>query len=218
MFRYSLYTIPSRKHLPAIDVAYTTSEIIRSADVYIKCWLHIRRGHCMFEVFIQTFSLQYYSTLFSTSNARTIDRSHLSRCAASPAADVNYSCSYRPYFCCSFYGLGDSVYIEVFYRHRTSDPDVDEVHLPFFRKRDVYGIFQRYFLNLYPSKCVTTYVNFIHIWATHASKLKVLKCTRFKTCTTRELLGDSLARAISASQPKAILKQQIGDHLSFINR
>lgn len=95
-------------------------------------------------------------------------------------------------------------------------PDRDEIHLPFFRKNDVYELFVRDFKKLYPKSLVPTSSYFYYIWKKYKSNVKVRRDTRFTKCSTCERLRDALEEAIRLGQPTDELKKQKKEHNEFV--
>ncbi len=100
-------------------------------------------------------------------------------------------------------------------------PDTDEVHLPFFRKRDVYQYFQKEFEILYGStlKCPCRSY-FYRIWKKDCRNIKVRKLGRFAKCSTCEQLRKSISDAVSRREYKTveILRQRKREHNEMIAR
>ena len=63
-------------------------------------------------------------------------------------------------------------------------PNNDEVHLPFFRKEDVFEIFKLEFQKLYPSRPIPSESYFLSTWKNHRFQVKVRKHHRFTKCDT----------------------------------
>ncbi len=95
-------------------------------------------------------------------------------------------------------------------------PDNGELHLPFFRKEEVYNIFKLEFKKLYPSREVPSQSYFLSTWKKNRFKVKVRQDTRFTKCTTCERLRSAKADAIRRGLPTDHIKKEQSEHNDFI--
>lgn len=98
-------------------------------------------------------------------------------------------------------------------------PDSGELHLPFFRKRDVYKHFRNEMKLLnptgdrpIPSKCY-----FLKIWKETCGNIKVRKTSRFAKCEICERLRAELAEAICKFKQTSDIMKQKEAHNRFIH-
>lgn len=100
-------------------------------------------------------------------------------------------------------------------------PDANEIHLPFFRKRDVYVYFKEEFNILYstPTKCPGKSY-FYRVWKRSCNTIKVRKLGRFAKCTLCEQLRKSIFGATAKRDHKLLqlLRQKKREHLDHIAR
>ncbi len=98
-------------------------------------------------------------------------------------------------------------------------PDVNETHLPFFRKRDVFSYFKEEFKTLYPlsEKCPSKSY-FYSTWKRNCRSIKVRKLGRFAKCSTCERLRRAISDAVAKRDHKnlPILRRQKADHNHLI--
>lgn len=99
-----------------------------------------------------------------------------------------------------------------------SMPDRIESHLPFFRTADVYELYKRDFINLYPDQTPLQYNRFMETWKMHCGHVKVKKSTRFTKCSLCERLREALAQATRDGTPCGVLKQKKAAHYDFVFR
>ena len=97
-----------------------------------------------------------------------------------------------------------------------SMPDNGEFHLPFFRKKDVYEIFQLQYKKLYPTRQVPSQSYFLMCWKNNRDHIKVRRESRFTKCGTCERLRSALADAIRKGIPTDDLKKEKLAHNQFI--
>ena len=97
-----------------------------------------------------------------------------------------------------------------------SMPDNGELHLPFFRKDEVYGIFKSEYKTLYPTRETPSQSYFLHIWQKERSKVKIRQNTRFTKCNTCERLRSAKAEAIRKGLPTDHIKREQAVHNEFI--
>lgn len=96
-------------------------------------------------------------------------------------------------------------------------PNVSEIHIPFFRKGDVYRAFVREHSILYGSK-PSTQSYFFHIWKHFCSQIKVRKIRPFSNCSRCDELRDALAKAVQDGLSVSHLKKEKEDHNSWVRR
>ena len=84
-------------------------------------------------------------------------------------------------------------------------PDVHEIHLPFFRKWDVYAHFKNELNILFNNneKCPCKSF-FYRTWKIHCRKIKVRKVGRFTKCTTCERLRKAIGDAVANHDLKTV--------------
>ncbi len=100
-------------------------------------------------------------------------------------------------------------------------PDTSEIHLPFFRKRDVLRSFKEEFRILYPiDVCLPSTSYFYRIWRKYAKNIKVRKLGRFAKCTICEQLREGMAEAAKnrVHKRQVLLKKQKVEHLEMIGK
>lgn len=95
-------------------------------------------------------------------------------------------------------------------------PDNGELHLPFFRKEDVYEVFILQFKKLYPTKDFPGKSYFYASWKKHRFNVKVRQETRFTKCGTCERLRAALAEAIRRGLPTDDIKKEKTAHNDFV--
>ncbi len=100
-------------------------------------------------------------------------------------------------------------------------PDRDEIHLPYFRKRDVYSYFKEEFRLLHPPsiKCPSDSY-FYSTWKKHCRMFKVRKLGRFAKCTTCEQLRKSISDSVAKRDYKslAVYRRKKAEHNEMIAR
>ncbi len=98
-------------------------------------------------------------------------------------------------------------------------PDQDEIHLPHFRKRDVYQFFKDEFTILHgvDVKCPCKSY-FYKTWKRHCRHIKVRKLGRFAKCTTCEQLRKSIHDAAARRDYKslAVYRRKKAEHNELI--
>ena len=100
-------------------------------------------------------------------------------------------------------------------------PDWNEIHLPFFKKRDVYFYLSQEFKILYPSDVkVPSKSYFYSTWKKYCRNIKVRKLGRFAKCSTCEHLRKSIHDALCRKDFKTVheLRSQKTEHNEFIAR
>ncbi len=100
-------------------------------------------------------------------------------------------------------------------------PDSEEIHLPFFRKRDVYGYFVDEFKLLYTDSIKVPTKSYFHrTWKRHCWNIKVRRLGRFAKCSICEKLRKGIHDATAKRDYKtlAILRQQKAEHNELIGR
>ncbi len=97
-------------------------------------------------------------------------------------------------------------------------PDVNEHHLPYFRKKEVYNEFRKEFPLLYGSKRIPHYAYFISTWKQFCFRIKVRKFRRFAKCTICEQLRTTIKEAVSKRQNTKELIRQKAEHIADIKR
>lgn len=95
-------------------------------------------------------------------------------------------------------------------------PDSGELHLPFFRKYDVYTQFVDEYRKLYPSSDAPTQHYFLRTWKEHCRNIKVRRSTRFTICDECERLREALRKAISDNMSTADIRRQKRTHIDYI--
>ncbi len=100
-------------------------------------------------------------------------------------------------------------------------PDVDEIHLPFFRKRDVYVHFKQEFRLLNPPtiKCPCKSY-FYSTWKAQCRSIKVRKLGRFAKCTSCEQLRRGISDALARRDYNTVtlLRRRKAEHNDYIAR
>ncbi len=98
-------------------------------------------------------------------------------------------------------------------------PDLDEIHLPYFRKRDVYAYFKDEFriLNNSNVKCPTKSY-FYRTWKIYNKNIKIRKLGRFAKCTACEQLRKTIHDAAARRDFKslAIYRRKKAEHNELI--
>ncbi len=95
-------------------------------------------------------------------------------------------------------------------------PDNGELHLPFFRKEEVYDVFKCEYKRLYPTREVPCQSYFLSSWKKCKFKVKVRQDTRFTKCSTCERLRSALSTAIRKSLPTDEIRKEKTGHNEFI--
>ncbi len=100
-------------------------------------------------------------------------------------------------------------------------PDLEEIHLPYFRKRDVYMYFKQEFRILHSSniKCPSKSY-FYSTWKQNCRSIKVRKLGRFAKCSTCEQLRHSISEAVARRDYKnlAIVRRNKSEHNELISK
>lgn len=94
-------------------------------------------------------------------------------------------------------------------------PDVNEVHLPFFKKTDVYDHFLKDFAELH-SRNPPSFNYFCKIWRKYCPSVKVRKVTRFTKCSRCEELRAAIEDAVTMGKDATLLRKQKTAHREFI--
>ncbi len=100
-------------------------------------------------------------------------------------------------------------------------PDSAEIHLPFFRKRDVLHSFKDEFRILYPiDVSLPSNSYFYRVWRQYARNIKVRKLGRFAKCTICEQLREGLAEATKNGDHKrqSLIKKMKTEHNEMVGR
>lgn len=97
-------------------------------------------------------------------------------------------------------------------------PDSNEMHLPFFKKKEVFLTFVDEFNDLYPSSKAPTEDYFLRTWKFNCFHVKVRKNSRFTKCDTCEHFRMALHTAVVHRKPTDELKYQRKRHLDYIRR
>lgn len=95
-------------------------------------------------------------------------------------------------------------------------PDCDELHLPFFKKHEVYSLFVVEFRKLYLSREPPSSQYFLRCWKQHCRNIKVRKSSRFTVCEECERLRAALNSAVKEGRPTADLKRQRNVHIDYV--
>ena len=96
-------------------------------------------------------------------------------------------------------------------------PDSGEFHLPFFRKEDVYELFERDYKKLYPTRSVPSISYFHAVWIQERSTVKVRKYQRFTKCDTCERIRSAFAEALRSGKCTDSIKKEQAAHNHFIS-
>ena len=97
-------------------------------------------------------------------------------------------------------------------------PDSSELHLPFFRKYEVYSRFVVEYKTLYPGASPPSRQHFLRTWKMECRNIKVRKTARFTVCEECERLRSALKDAILQSKSTVDIRRQKSEHNSFIRR
>lgn len=96
-------------------------------------------------------------------------------------------------------------------------PDRNEVHLPFFRKDDVYVHFKEEFALIHDVE-PPSFEYFRQVWRKHSSNIKVRKVMRFSKCGRCEELRASIQHAITNRIDATELRRQKAVHREMIQK
>lgn len=97
-------------------------------------------------------------------------------------------------------------------------PNKPEVHLPFFRREDVYKQFKREHGQLYDARPVPTQPYFLKTWRSLLDHIKVRRAHGFTVCDECEQLRKAHHDAIVKSLPTKHILEQKARHDAFISR
>ena len=97
-------------------------------------------------------------------------------------------------------------------------PNKPEVHLPFFRRSEVYDLFVNEHNTLYPSNPAPKSTYFLRVWRTFLDHIKVRRTHGFTVCDECDQLRRALQNAITKSLPTKDIILRKNKHLDFINR
>ncbi len=102
-------------------------------------------------------------------------------------------------------------------------PDINEIHLPFFKKRDVYNYFVKEFKQLHPDPSkekLPTRPYFYSSWKRCCDHIKVRKLGRFAKCAICEQLREARSKALIRNDLKELkqIQEQKKQHNEFIAR
>jgi len=97
-------------------------------------------------------------------------------------------------------------------------PDVDEQHLPFFRKTNVYDIFCQEFHLLEERFRLPSKAYFLRTWKKFCPSVKVRKYRRFSKCTICEEIDSAIKSAIVSHADTTEFKKRKAAHLNAIRR
>lgn len=95
-------------------------------------------------------------------------------------------------------------------------PDSAELHLPFFRKYEVYAHFTDEFKRLYPGAEPPTQHYFLRTWKSDCRNIKVRRTSRFTICDQCEQLRSALHKAILQSTSTAEIRRQKTEHNTYV--
>ena len=103
-----------------------------------------------------------------------------------------------------------------------SMPDRNEVHLPFFSKREVYSLFENEYRSLYcsdpDSGCRPPRPSyFFWIWKHSCNSIKVRKTSRFTICDECEEIRSALRQAVINGKNTVAIRERVDKHLKFIS-
>ena len=96
-------------------------------------------------------------------------------------------------------------------------PNKPELHLPFFRRSDVYSHFATEHNSLYPSQQVPTSSYFMRIWRTFCDYIKVRRRHGFTMCDRCDELRKALHHAVIHSIPTNKIMEEKAAHIAFVN-
>lgn len=97
-------------------------------------------------------------------------------------------------------------------------PNKPEVHLPFFRRSDVYIHFLNEHNTLYPNNQPPSSAYFMRVWRRCVDHIKVRRNHGFTMCDECDELRRALHLAITQSQPTDMIMEKKSNHLAFVNR
>lgn len=97
-------------------------------------------------------------------------------------------------------------------------PDREELHLPFFRKRDVYTHFVEEFNKLYQAKDPPSSNYFLRVWKQNCRNIKVRKSSRFTVCDECDELRAALNNAIRCGHPTDDILRRKTLHQNFVTQ
>ena len=97
-------------------------------------------------------------------------------------------------------------------------PNKPEVHLPFFRRSDVYNHFVNEYNRLYPSQSIPASSYFMRVWRQSVDHIKVRRTHAFTVCDECEQLRRALHAAVLKSQPTEGILEKKARHIKFVNQ
>lgn len=86
--------------------------------------------------------------------------------------------------------------------------DCNDLHLPFFKKPQVYDVFEEDFKNVHVGDPTETYDSFSYIWKNNCSEVKVRKSTHLTKRTKTEFLRFALREAVLNSLPTKAVREE----------
>ncbi len=95
-------------------------------------------------------------------------------------------------------------------------PDTNELHLPFFQKREVYALFVNEYKKLYPGSVPSDHY-FFSVWKKNCSQIKVRKASRFTICEVCEEIRSSMKDAIIKGEKMDRILEKRAVHLKMVH-
>lgn len=97
-----------------------------------------------------------------------------------------------------------------------SMPHRPEIHLPFHEVQEVFPIFNREFVKLYPKCKPVTESYFRRVWVETCPHVKVRKSTRFTICEVCDSLRVQLRKKVEEGHSTEDVKKRRAAHLEFV--